>query len=99
MRALKLTISLLISLLIIVFALVNAQSVQFNYLLGKIQMPFSLAMLIALSIGTLIGMLWTASWLLKQRSNTHELSKKVNLLQKEIDNLRAMPVKDVKQWT
>lgn len=99
MRALKLTFYLLISLLIIIFALVNAQSVQFNYLLGRIQLPFSLAMLISLGFGALIGMLWTASWLFKQRSHTHELNKKVNLLQKEIDNLRAMPVKDVKQWT
>lgn len=99
MRALKLTIYILISLLIVLFALLNAESVEFNYLLGKIELPFSLALLVALSLGAFIGMLWTASWLIKQRSHAHELSKKVNVLQKEIDNLRAMPVKDVKQWT
>lgn len=99
MRALKTIFYLLLSLIIVVFALVNAQAVQFNYLLGQINLPFSLAMLVALSLGALIGMIWTASWLVSQRSHTHELSAKVALLQKEIDNLRAMPVKDVNQWT
>lgn len=99
MRALKITIILLVTLMIVAFALVNAKSVQISYLLGHVELPLSLALFMSLSVGAMVGMLWTASWVVSQRAHVHELSKKVNLLQKEIDNLRAMPVKDVKQWT
>jgi putative membrane protein len=99
MRILKISFILLVSFLIVAFALLNASSIQINYLLGHFQLPLSLALLLFLSLGALIGMLWTASWVITQRYHVHELNKKVNLLQKEIDNLRAMPVKDVNQWS
>lgn len=99
MRVLKISFILILSLLIVAFALLNAKSVQISYLLGHVELPLSLALLMSLTFGALMGMLWTASWVISQRSHAHELSKKVTLLQKEIDNLRAMPVKDVKQWT
>jgi uncharacterized integral membrane protein len=99
MRALKTLFLLLLGLVIVAFALLNAKSVPLNYLLGHIDLPFSLAMLICLSLGAFLGMLWTASWVINQHSQAHELRKKVTLLQKEIDNLRAMPVKDVDQWS
>jgi putative membrane protein len=99
MRVIKITFWLLISLLIIAFALLNAGTVHFNYLLGRMDMPLSFAMLMSLILGALVGMLWTAAWVVTQRAHAHALNKKVDLLQKEIDNLRAMPVKDVKQWS
>lgn len=99
MRVLKISFYLILSFLIVVFALLNSTSVQLNYLFGRTQLPLSLVMFIFLSLGALIGMIWTASWVISQRGSNHELKTKVDLLQKEIDNLRAMPVKDVKQWT
>jgi lipopolysaccharide assembly protein A len=99
MRVLKITFWLLLSLLIIAFALLNASTVHFNYILGRMDMPLSFAMLMSLILGAFLGMLWTSVWVVAQRTQVHALNKKVNLLQKEIDNLRAMPVKDVKQWS
>lgn len=99
MRYLKTTFILLLSLIIVVFALLNSKSIQINLLIGHLELPLSLVLLIFLSLGALIGMLWTASWVITQRLHAHELNKKVDLLQKELDNLRSMPVKDVNQWS
>lgn len=99
MRVVTLTLLLLVSLIIIAFALLNAQTVDVNYLLGHSKMPLSLVMLIVLIIGAFVGMCWTLKWVFRSRAHAHELSKKVNLLQKEIDNLRAVPVKDANQWS
>lgn len=99
MRFLKIIFWTLLSLLIIALALVNAKPIEFNYVLGKIDLPLSFIVLLSLLLGALLGLLWTSVWVVAQRLRTHGLKKKVDLLQKEINNLRAMPVKDVKQWS
>jgi uncharacterized integral membrane protein len=99
MRYLKLFFTLLISLIIVIFALINSGPTEIKYLFGHFELPLSLVLLIFLCIGAVIGMLWTAAWVITQRVHVHELNKKVKLLQKELDNLRAMPVKDVNQWS
>jgi putative membrane protein len=94
MRVVYVTVFIILAAILVVFALLNASSVEINYFLGKRTMPLSLLLLAALMSGFFIGVLGTVKSVLSARAKAYRLKKKASMLQKEIDNLRAMPVKD-----
>ncbi len=94
MRIISTTLLLLICIIVVVFALLNAGTVNVHYLFGDTRLPLSLLLLIVLVVGAFTGWLSGMRMLLGNRMQTHDLNKKVKTLQKELDNLRAMPVKD-----
>jgi putative membrane protein len=94
MRVVYVTVFIILAALIVVFALLNAQAVELNYFLGKRTLPLSLLLLLSLLLGFMIGVLGTLKSVLIARARAHRFKKKATILQKEIDNLRAMPVKD-----
>ncbi len=87
-------LSLLIFIVSLVFFLKNNQMIVFNYLIASQEIALSLLLFISLSIGALLGIL---AWLPKVFSLKHritKLEKQVKLTEKELDNLRVMPMKD-----
>lgn len=94
MRVVYFTFFILLAAMLVVFALLNAGSVDIHYFLGKRTMPLSLLLLAAMMLGFFIGILGTLRSMLHARTKAYRLKKKVHVLQKELDNLRAMPVKD-----
>ncbi len=94
MRVVYVTVFIILAAIIVVFALLNAQGVEVNYFLGKRTLPLSLVLLISLLCGFFIGVMGTLRSVLTARTRARRFKKKTTLLQKEIDNLRAMPVKD-----
>jgi putative membrane protein len=94
MRVVYVTVFIILAALLVVFALLNAGSVEINYFLGKRTMPLSLLLLAALMVGFVVGVLGTLKSVIHARARAFRLKRKANVLQKELDNLRAMPVKD-----
>ncbi len=94
MRVVYITIIIILAAFFVVFALLNAHSVEINYFLGRRSLPLSLLLLASLMCGFLIGILGMLKSVIGSRASAHRAKKKSNILQKEIDNLRAMPVKD-----
>lgn len=94
MRLLSSLFLILLIILAISFSLLNAEIVNVNYFFAKAQLPLSLLLLIALFIGCLLGFLTQIKVSIQQRYRNHVLTKKNNLLNQELNNLRAMPVKD-----
>jgi putative membrane protein len=84
---------MIVCILVVVFALLNAGTVNVHYFFGDTRLPLSLLLFIVLAAGALIGWLSGIRMLLGNRKHTHDLNKKVKNLQKELNNLRAMPVK------
>ena len=85
---------LLIFVVSLAFFLKNNQMITFNYLISSQELSLSFLLLISLGIGTLLGVL---AWLPKMFSLKHRISrleKQVKLTEKELDNLRVMPMKD-----
>jgi putative membrane protein len=85
---------LLIFVVALVFFLKNNQMITFNYLIASQELSLSFLLFISLCAGALLGVL---AWLpkifgLKHRIN--RLQKQVKLTEKELDNLRVMPMKD-----
>jgi putative membrane protein len=85
---------LLIFIVSLVFFLKNNQMITFNYLVDSQDISLSFLLFISLSIGALLGIL---AWLPKIIGLKHRISKlekQMKLSEKELDNLRVMPMKD-----
>ena len=78
----------------VVFAVLNAESVQLNYYFGSKQLPLSLAIVIAMIIGAILGVLASINLILRSRREVHRLRKASAMAEKEIANLRAIPIKN-----
>ena len=78
----------------LVFFLKNSQELEFNYVIGTISLPLSLLILLVLLAGVILGWLSMLPLLLRQRRRIGKLEKQARLVEKEVNKLRVMPVKD-----
>ena len=86
---------LLLALLIVAlgFALLNAESIQVDYYMGKISIPLSLALVVVLAVGAIIGMIASLGMVLSAKRQNAKLRKQVKNTEKEVTDLRALPPK------
>ena len=77
----------------ILFFIRNNQSITVDYILGSIEMPISFMLLITLFTGAVLGVLATVPSLLRLKYEKSRLERQVKVAEKEIDNLRTIPVK------
>jgi len=93
-RVLKLFLVLVVFLVGFAFHLRNDQFVQLDYYVGVINIPFSLWVVLTLGLGALLGILVSLPMILKLKRENTRLLKRVKISEKEINNLRTIPVKD-----
>ena len=93
-RILKLCTFLFIVLLGLVFHLRNDQYVLIDYYLGSIEIVFSLAVVISLTLGVTLGYLVGLPARLKVKRENARLQKQISVSTEEINALRVIPVKD-----
>lgn len=94
MRLLSTIFLFALIILAISFSLLNAEVVTVNYFFAKQQLPLSLLLLATLILGCLLGFLVQIKVALQYRYRNYALNKKNKLLNQELSNLRALPVKD-----
>ncbi|GAB4392206.1 MAG: LapA family protein [Gammaproteobacteria bacterium] len=94
MRILTYILLLILMVFGVTFAFLNAQPVEVNYYLATRHIPLSLLLVWVLGSGMLLGFLACFPMYLKQRRSTSKLKKRLKLVEKEIANLRAIPLKD-----
>lgn len=78
----------------IVFFLKNDQVMTFNYLAGSVELPLSFLLLSTLCIGVILGILALLPVLVSLKLEKSRLKKQIKVTEKEINNLRIIPVKD-----
>jgi len=93
-RILKFGFLLLVMFIGLAFHLRNNQPVDLNYYLGSISLPFSFYVIASLCLGALLGGLAVLPRLLWLRRENSRLRKRVQVNEKELNNLRVIPVKD-----
>ena len=93
-RIITFVLLLLVSLLGLTFALMNAEAVQLNYYFGSVQAPLSLVIVIAIIIGAALGVLATTGIVFGQKRELAKLKKSNKLAEQEVSNLRSLPLKD-----
>ncbi len=93
-RIAKLIIVFAILLSGLAFHLKNNQMIELNYYAGVLDMPLSWLVVIVLFIGALLGVLASLPMIIKLKQQKFKLEKQIKNSEKEINNLRVMPVKD-----
>jgi len=78
----------------IVFAVLNAEPVKLNYYFGSEEVPLSLIIVFAMIVGAILGVVASASMIFSNRREVMKLRKSVELAEKEVANLRAIPIRD-----
>lgn len=94
MRIISLIISIIIILLGIGFASLNASPVSINYYIGTRSLPLSLLVVLTFSVGLLLGMFLVSLKVIRLKHDLRRTRSKARIAEKEVENLRAIPLKD-----
>jgi len=94
MRIISYIFLVLIVLFGMSFATLNSDSVTVNYYIDQAVMPLSLLLVLVFAAGCLIGMMAGIWLLIKSRMLNYRLRQQLMLAEKEITNLRAIPLQD-----
>lgn len=89
LKLIRYVLILLIVLMGISFALLNATSVELNYYLGNVTWPLSLLLVLAFGFGILFGLLGTIGFYIKQKRHMFQLKRELKLAQKQAPKVEA----------
>ncbi|RME34244.1 MAG: DUF1049 domain-containing protein [Gammaproteobacteria bacterium] len=93
-RFLLLLAVLAVFLLGLLFHARNGHPVTLDYYLGTVELPLSLFSVLLLLSGALLGILATLLMVLRLRRENRRLRRRLEESAKEVENLRALPIKD-----
>lgn len=94
MRIVMTIFYLLLILVGVSFAGLNASSVKINFYFTTFQMPISVLIVLTLAIGVLMGLLLFLSRYWSLKAEHRKTKNQLKLTEKEIRNLRAIPLQD-----
>jgi uncharacterized membrane protein YciS (DUF1049 family) len=92
-RALILLFLILIAVLGSVLTRFNIVPVNFHYYFGSIELSLALLLMLVFACGALLGLLLTLGLVLSTRLEKRRLYRSLQLCEKEIRNLREIPIK------
>lgn len=94
MRILSAFFFILLVLIGISFACLNAEPVIVNYYIGQSKLPLSILLVMTFGAGLLIGFIMLSFRVVKLKAKLRRLKGRIKLSEKEVENLRAIPLKD-----
>jgi putative membrane protein len=95
-RVFYVVVAVVVVLFGITFAFHNRQSVDLNYYFGiSWSGPLALALLSAVALGVAAGFLASLRTLLRLQRQLVTARKEIRQVEQEVQNLRALPIKDV----
>lgn len=77
----------------LLFFVKNNQPINFNYVLGTVEWPLSVLLLLGLFSGAILGLLASVPMIFRLRQQNARLQKQLKLNEQEINNLRLLPAK------
>lgn len=93
-RILTFTILLLVALVGLGFALINAEMVSLNFYFDSIQAPLSLVMVVSLAVGAVMGVIASLWVIIGLKRDLAKMRKTIKVADEEIANLRSLPMRD-----
>lgn len=93
-RIIRFVFYILVLLLALSFAVLNADSVLLNYHFGSWRIPLSLALVVFMALGALFGIIASLGLVMKLKSEINSLRRTAKHKEAEVINLRALPLKD-----
>jgi putative membrane protein len=93
-RLFRFVFYLIVALLALALALLNAQPVQFNYYFGQWEIPLSLILAIATGLGAVLGIIASLGIVIKSKRQSSVMRKNADFAEKELAKLRSLPLND-----
>jgi len=78
----------------LLFFVKNNQVVEFNYITGIKELPVSLLLFASLCMGVLLGLAASIPVIIRLRQQKLKLERQIRVTEKEINNLRVLPVRN-----
>jgi putative membrane protein len=95
-RILYLVVTVVVVLLGVTFALHNRQTVEIGYYFGLgWSGPLAVALLTTFAAGAVIGYLMSMKMVVRMQRELVRSRKEIRQIEQEVQNLRALPIKDV----
>ena len=94
MRLITYLLLLIIILIGVTFALLNPSPVLIHYYVGQKTLPLSMLLVLVFALGCFLGLLVGLWFVFKIKIKNYHLKKRVKIAEKEIQNLRAIPLQD-----
>jgi len=94
MRIITFLLILIIVVIGVTFALLNHDMVTFHYYFGQATMPLSLLLVSVFATGCVLGLLVGLWLVIKAKLKNFRLKQKLKNTEKEVQNLRAIPIQD-----
>lgn len=94
MRIIEYIILFLVVVVGVLFAFLNSTTVSVDYAFGVRQMPLSLVVVTTLLCGGVLGLLSAGMMCLRLKFENKRLRKRITVAEKEIENLRTIPIRD-----
>lgn len=95
MRIFSYIILLLIIILGLTFAVLNAEPVTLNYYFGTGKISLSLLLVLCLGVGAVLGLLVASVPLIRLKKNNYQLKSQIKRAEKELQGLRSVDVKSL----
>ena len=93
-RIIGFIVLLVVIILGLFFGNINAETVILNYYWGSFQLPLSVALVLGLLCGAVLGMLASLVVIIRLRHQVSKLRREARNTEQELANLRALPLKD-----
>ncbi|MDH5325782.1 MAG: LapA family protein [Gammaproteobacteria bacterium] len=93
-RIILLFVLLVIAISTISFTLTNSQPVMLKYYFGEKETDLLVVIVFSVAIGAVLGVLATMGLVLRLKHDLVKLKKTVRVTEKEVENLRSLPLKD-----
>jgi len=87
-------IYLLLVLVGVSFAVLNAASVKINFYFSTLAMPISVLVVVILGVGVFLGFFLFLGKYWRLKAEHRKIKNQLRLTEKEIRNLRAIPLQD-----
>lgn len=94
MRIISFLFLLIIIIFGITFAALNYETVTVNYYFAQSNLPLSLLLVLVFTVGCLVGILVSLFLVVRSKLTNYRLRQRLTLAEKEIENLRAIPLQD-----
>ena len=93
-RIIKYIFIFLVTVFAVTFTLLNSQPVTINFYLGNFEIDLVIVILACLAIGSLLGVTAVLGKLISFKQEIARKDKKIKVAEKEVENLRSLPLKD-----
>lgn len=87
-------LTLVVTLFTVTFTLLNSQPVKVNYYFGSYEIDLLIVVVICLVIGAFLGIMAALGKMFSLKQEMSRKEKKIKITEKELENLRSLPLKD-----